>query len=52
MFFSICAKQGISLEGFLSTYKYKENIIWQEIKRVTVIKSKDVEVKNILSKSL
>lgn len=43
-FISICIKEGISQKGFISMYKYKEIILWNEIKKVVVIKSKDMKV--------
>lgn len=43
-FISICIKEGISRKGFISMYKYKEIILWNEIKKVVVIKSKDMKV--------
>lgn len=45
MFISIWAKQGITLKGFTSMYKYKEIILWSEIEKVMVINSKDIKVK-------
>ncbi|SDL20526.1 hypothetical protein SAMN05216497_11212 [Clostridium cochlearium] len=43
-FISICIKEGISQKGFISMCKYKEIILWNEIKKVVVIKSKDMKV--------
>lgn len=38
-------KQGISSQGFISMYRYKELILWNEIEKVQVTNSKDVKVK-------
>lgn len=38
-------KQGISSQGFISMYRYKEIILWNEIEKVQVTNSKDVKVK-------
>lgn len=45
MFISIWIKQGISSKGFISMYKNKEIILWNEIGKVTVLKSKDITIK-------
>lgn len=45
MFISLWIKQGITSKGFISTYKYKEIILWDEIEKVIVISSKDIKVK-------
>lgn len=45
MFISMWIKQGITLKGFTSMYKYKEIILWSEIEKVMVINSKDIKVK-------
>lgn len=44
MFVSIWIKQGISLEGFISMYGYKEIILWKEIEKVKIIKLKDIKI--------
>lgn len=38
-------KQGINSKGFVSMYRYKETISWNEIEKVIVTSSKDVKVK-------
>ncbi|WP_315122435.1 hypothetical protein [uncultured Clostridium sp.] len=45
MFMSMWIKQGISSKGFISMYKYKEVILWDEIQKATIISSKDIKVK-------
>ncbi len=45
MFISIWIKEGISSKGFISMYKCKEVILWNEIKKVMIINSKDIKVK-------
>ena len=45
MFISIWIKQGITLKGFTSMYKYKEIILWNEIEKVMVTNSKDIKIK-------
>lgn len=45
MFVSMWIKQGINLKGFISMYKCKEIISWNEIEKVMVISSKDIKVK-------
>lgn len=45
MFISMWIKQGITLKGFTSMYKYKEIILWNEIEKVIVTNSKDIKVK-------
>ena len=45
MFLSIWIKQGISSKGFISMYKYKEIILWNEIEKVVVTSSKDIKIK-------
>ncbi|GAA0722525.1 hypothetical protein GCM10008905_14120 [Clostridium malenominatum] len=45
MFLSSWLKQGISSKGFISMYKYKKIILWNEIEKVMVISSKDIKVK-------
>ncbi|WP_346916574.1 hypothetical protein [Clostridium sp.] len=45
MFISIQIKQGINSKGFISTYTYKERILWNEIEKVVITNSKDVKVK-------
>lgn len=45
MFVSILIKQGINSKGFRSTYRYKDSILWNEIERVIVIRSKDIKVR-------
>ncbi len=44
-FISSWIKQGISSQGFISMYRYKEIILWNEIEKVQVTNSKDVKVK-------
>ncbi|MBU3090016.1 hypothetical protein [Clostridium gasigenes] len=44
MFVSMCVKQGISSKGFISMYRYKELIVWNEIEKVMVISSKDIKI--------
>lgn len=44
-FISSCVKEGISSKGFVSMYKYKQIILWNEIKKVSVISSKNIKVK-------
>lgn len=41
---SICIKEGIFSKGFISMYRYKEIILWNEIEKVVVISSKDIKV--------
>lgn len=38
-------KQGINSKGFVSMYRYKETISWNEIEKVIITSSKDVKVK-------
>jgi len=45
MFISTCIKQGISSKGFISRYRYKESILWNEIEKVIVTSSKDIKIK-------
>ncbi|MBZ9635933.1 hypothetical protein [Clostridium sp. FP1] len=45
MFVSIWIKQGINSKGFISMYRYKEIVLWNEIEKVIVISSKDIKVK-------
>lgn len=45
MFISIWIKEGISSKGFISMYKYKELILWNEIEKVIVISSNDIKIK-------
>lgn len=45
MFLSSWLKQGISSKGFISMYKYKEIILWDEIEKAMVISSKDIKIK-------
>ncbi|SFB43426.1 hypothetical protein [Clostridium frigidicarnis] len=45
MFISMWVKQGISVKGFISMYKYKDVISWEEIDKVILISSKDINVK-------
>lgn len=44
-FISTWIKEGISPKGFISMYRYKEIILWNEIEKVQVTNSKDVKVK-------
>ncbi|KAJ48686.1 hypothetical protein BD780_002896 [Clostridium tetanomorphum] len=44
MFVSIWIKQGINSKGFVSMYKYKETILWNEIEKVIIISSKDIKL--------
>ncbi|MBU3107028.1 hypothetical protein [Clostridium gasigenes] len=44
MFVSMWIKQGINSKGFISMYRYKEIILWNEIEKVMVISSKDIKV--------
>jgi len=37
-------KEGIGTKGFMSMYRYKEIIKWNEIKKVKVIISKDIKI--------
>ncbi|WP_411168892.1 hypothetical protein ACH36K_17615 [Clostridium sp. MB05] len=45
MFISMWIKQGITLNGFTSMYRYKPCILWSEIQKVSVIYGKDIKVK-------
>lgn len=45
MFVSMWIKQGIISEGFISMYKYKEIILWNEVEKVMIICSKDIKIK-------
>lgn len=45
MFVTIWLAQGITSEGFISMYTYKERILWNEIEKIIVIKSKDIKIK-------
>jgi len=45
MFVGILIKQGINSKGFISVYRYKEIILWNEIEKVMVINSKNIKVK-------
>lgn len=45
MFATMWLAQGITSEGFISMYKYKEKIPWDEIENVVVINSKDIKIK-------
>ena len=45
MFVTMWLAQGVTSEGFISMYKYKEKITWDEIENVIVIKSKDIKIK-------
>jgi len=45
MFVTMWLAQGITPEGFLSMYKYKERISWDEIEKIIVIESKDIKIK-------
>ena len=47
MFISTCIKEGISSKGFISMYRYKESILWNEIEKVVVTSSRDIKVKLI-----
>ncbi len=44
-FISTWIKEGISSKGFISMYRYKEIILWNEIEKVQLTNSKDVKVK-------
>jgi hypothetical protein len=44
-FISSWIKGGISSQGFISMYRYKEIILWNEIEKVQLTNSKDVKVK-------
>ncbi len=44
-FISSWIKEGISSQGFISMYRYKEIILWNEIEKVQLTNSKDVKVK-------
>lgn len=44
-FFSMYLKEGISSKGFLSMYRHKETILWNEIKKVHIINSNNVKIK-------
>lgn len=44
MFISIWIKQGISKDGFISMYRYKEIILWKEIEKVKIIKSRNIKI--------
>lgn len=44
IFVLMLIKEGIISKGFLSNYRYKEIILWNEIKKVIVINSKDIKV--------
>jgi len=44
MFLSIWIIQGINSKGFRSMYRYQPNILWNEIEKVVIIKSKDIKV--------
>lgn len=45
MFVTMWLAQGVTSEGFISMYKYKEKISWDQIENVIVIKSKDIKIK-------
>lgn len=45
MLISMWIRVGISAKGFISMYRYKEKILWNEIEKVIVIKSKNIKVK-------
>lgn len=45
MFISMWLAQGIILKGFISMYRYKEIILWNEIEKAIVTSSKDIKVK-------
>ncbi|WP_142413886.1 hypothetical protein [Hathewaya massiliensis] len=45
MFLSIWIKQGISSKGFISMYKYKEIILWNEIEKAVITNSNDIKIK-------
>ncbi|WP_291579697.1 hypothetical protein [Clostridium sp. UBA6640] len=45
MFVTMWLAQGITSEGFISMYTYKERILWNEIEKIIVIKSKDIKIK-------
>lgn len=44
MFLSMWIKVGINAKGFISMYRYKELISWNEIEKVTFISSKNISV--------
>lgn len=46
MFITLCIKEGISSKGFISMYKYKELILWDEIEKIViVICSNNIKIK-------
>ncbi len=45
MFISMWLAQGIISKGFISMFKYKEIILWNEIEKVIIINSKNIETK-------
>ena len=45
MLVSMWIQQGINSKGFISMYRYKEIILWNEIEKVMVISSKNIKVK-------
>ena len=45
MYVSMWIKQGINSKGFISMYRYKECILWNEIEIVNIISSKDIKIK-------
>lgn len=45
MFISMWLKQGITSKGFISMYRYKEVILWNEIKKVKITCSNDITIK-------
>ena len=44
-FVSIWIKQGITSKGFISMYRYKEVILWNEIEKVNVTCSNNITIK-------
>ncbi len=45
MFISMWLKEGINSKGFISMYRYKDIILWNEIEKVIIISSKNVKIK-------
>lgn len=45
MLISMWIKEGIGSKGFISMYRYKNLILWNEIEKVVVINSNDIKIK-------
>jgi len=44
-FVSMWLAEGITAKGFISMYRYKQRILWNEIEKVEVISSKHIKIK-------